>query len=154
MQDVLTKRSDSFQIVPIDIKNAAYREYESFSLRLVRVHHGIVPSIALKIVVDKKIIIISGDTNNENAELEKLAQNADLFVAHHAVSNSARGYAIELHMKPEMIAKIASKSRVKKVLLTHRMRRTIGKEKESLEVIKEIYNGEVVFAEDRMKLEL
>jgi len=154
MSDVLSPQSDSFEILPIDIKAKTRREYKDFTLTLIRVHHGIIPALALKIVSHGKVIIISGDTNNADRTLEVLSLNADLFVAHHAVPEHARGYARELHMSPSIIADIAYRAKVKKVILTHRMNRTIGAEKSSLKVIKSVYKGEVIFAEDRMKLEI
>jgi len=154
MQDVLTPNSDSFEIITVNIVKKAQRVYKDFTLDFIRVHHGIVPALALKISIDGKTIIISGDTNDENHRLEMLAKNADLFVAHHAISQSAQGYATHLHMPPSTIADIAKKAKVKRVLLTHRMKRTIGKEDQTLQIIKKEYNGKVIFAEDRMKLEL
>lgn len=156
MQDVLTAQSDSFEIKPVAIKlhDITRRKYKSFTLTLINVHHGFVPALALSIEVDGKKIIISGDTNNEDKNLEKIAQNADLFIAHHAVPEHTGRFAKTLHMTPSIIAQIAKTSHVKKTVLTHRMNRTLQKEKESLEIIKKKFKGEVIFAEDRMKIEL
>ncbi|MDF1878083.1 MBL fold metallo-hydrolase [Sulfurimonas sp. SAG-AH-194-C20] len=154
MNDILTPSSDSFEILPIDIKALSVREYKDFKLTLLPVHHGIIPALALRIDIGDKSIIISGDTNDADNTLSHLARNADLFVAHHAVPQNASGYAIQLHMKPSSIAYIAKSTRVKKVLLTHRMKRTIGLEKQTKALIKKVYKGEVIFAEDRMKLKL
>lgn len=46
MQDVLNNDSDSFQLVPIEIKeNKIFKkDYPSFSLTITSVHHGIVPA--------------------------------------------------------------------------------------------------------------
>ncbi|QOP46586.1 MBL fold metallo-hydrolase [Sulfurimonas paralvinellae] len=154
MNDVLTQESDSFEIIPVNVSKTMHREYQDFKLTMVRVHHGIVPALAVKISIDGKIIVISGDTNNENHILEAFAKDADLFVAHHAIPQQAKGYATNLHMSPSIIAHIAQVAKVKKVVSTHRMNRTIGFEPESLQEIKKIYKGEVVFAEDRMKIEV
>jgi ribonuclease BN (tRNA processing enzyme) len=154
MSDVLTPQSDSFEIVPIDIKRSSKRVYKDFTLHFVRVHHGIVPSLALLIETHGKSILISGDTNDENHTLEKLSSHIDLFVAHHAIPQSAEGYATHLHMPPSVIAKIANAVNAKTVLLTHRMKRTIGKEARTKEIIEKGFQGEVIFTEDRMKLEL
>ena len=152
MSDVLTPQSDSFEIIPYDIKRKTVKHYKDFTLTLLHVHHGNVPALALRIDTKEGSIVISGDTNNRNHQLEKLLKGADLFVAHHAIAQSARGYATQLHMNPQIIAKTAQKMGVKKVLLTHRMLRTRGEEKETLQVIRKWYRGEVVFAEDRMKV--
>jgi ribonuclease BN (tRNA processing enzyme) len=154
MGDVLTPQSDSFQIIPFEIKPNAIvtKKYKEFSLKLIAVHHGIVPALALRIEAEGKSIVISGDTNDEDGNLDKIAGNADLFIAHHAIPEHAGKFAKELHMQPSTIARIAEKAHVKKVLLTHRMNRTLHKEQESLKSINGIYEGEVIFAEDRMRV--
>lgn len=154
MQDILEDDSDSFTLKAIDIEKKTTRVYKDFTLTMTPVHHGNVPAIAVRIDVDGKSILISGDTNNKNHSLEKLAYEVDLFVAHHAIPKFAKGYATQLHMKPTEIANIAQKSHVKSVLLTHRMKRTLGNEKETLEIIGKIYKGKVSFAEDRTRVKL
>ena len=154
MQDVLTQESDSFTIIPLTVSTSMRKEYGDFSLKMVEVHHGIVPALAVKIIIGQKSIVISGDTNNANHRLEKLAKDADLFVAHHAIPQSTNGYAIQLHMSPAIIGAVAKKAHVKKLLLTHRMNRTIGHERQTLREIKKNYKGRVVFAEDRTKIGL
>ena len=156
MSDVLTPQSDSFQIIPIEINTQSIvkREYPSFTLELINTHHGYIPALALAILVDGKKIIISGDTNDKNKHLELLAKDADLFIAHHAVPEHTNRFAKKLHMTPSIIAQVAQTAKVKKIVLTHRMNRTSLKEKESLEIIKKSYKKEVIFAEDRMKIEL
>ena len=156
MQDVLTPQSDSFQIIPVEINSNIIitKKYKDFQLQLINVHHGIVPALALRINVDSKSIVISGDTNNQNANLSKLTNNADLFIAHHAITSHSGVFAKNLHMQPFEITNIASKSHVKKVILSHRMKRTLKHEDENLKIIKKVFDGEVVFAEDGMKITL
>jgi ribonuclease BN (tRNA processing enzyme) len=156
MQDVLSSDSDSFQIIPVEINSSAIttKKYEKFSLKFISVYHGIVPAIALRIDVEDKSIIISGDTNNEDENLQKIARDADIFIAHHAIAEHSGKFAKQLHMSPSIIAKVAKNAKVKKVVLTHRMNRTRTKEKESLKIIKKVFKGDVVFAEDRMRLKL
>ena len=154
MKDILENDSDSFTLKAVDIDEKTSRKYKDFRLTMIPVHHGNVPALAVRIDVDGKSILISGDTNNENHSLEKLAANVDLFVAHHAIPEFAHGYATELHMNPTEIAEVAQKSHVKSILLTHRMNRTLGKEKETLEIIGKIYKGKVSFAEDKTRVKL
>ncbi len=104
--------------------------------------------------MDKKSILISGDTNNEDKNLQKIAKNADIFIAHHAITQHSGRFAKDLHMQPSIIAQVAKDANVKKVVLTHRMKRTLKNEDESLNIIKKVFKGKVLFAEDRMKLKL
>lgn len=156
MNDVLTPQSDSFEIIPFEVQKEKIitKKYKDFTLKLISVHHGIVPALALRIDVDGKSIVISGDTNNENKNLEKIANGADLFIAHHAIPEHSGKFAKSLHMNPSIIARVAKTANVKKIVLTHRMQRTQGKEKESLGIIQKEFYGEVIFAEDKMKIEL
>ena len=140
------------KLYPEITKNIVTKSYKDFTLKLIRVNHSIVPALALAIEVDSKKIVISGDTSNKNHNLEKITKDADLFIAHHAIPEHSGAFSKKLHMTPSTIAKIALKSKVKKVILTHRMRRTLDREQESLKIIKNIYKGEVEFAEDRMRV--
>ena len=156
MSDVLTPQSDSFQIIAdsIDAPKLQTRQFKSFKLGIINVNHGIVPALGIRITVGEKVIVISGDTSNINAQLEELTKNADLFIAHHAIHEVHGTYANNLHMTPSIIADVAKKGAVKKVLLTHRMRRTIGKEEATLKQMRKTYKGPIIFAEERMKVAL
>ncbi len=121
---------------------------KDLQISLIAVHHGNVPALAYKIKIDDKIIVFSGDTSATTDNLITLAKDADVFVAHHAVAEHAHGVAKSLHMIPSRIGEIAQKAAVKKLILSHRMQRTLGREKESLKMIRSHYKGPVFFAED------
>ncbi len=165
MQDVLTPESDSFEIKSYSLQPTSPKDMEFNGLhpkstssyltahvKIISVNHGIVPALAYRIDIGDKSIVFSGDTSNQKNTLSKILQDADIFIAHHAIPQGARGYATSLHMKPSQIALLIKNSGVKKVVLSHRMRRTLGEEEESLKIIKENFKGEVLFAEDGMKI--
>ena len=112
------------------------------------VEHGIVPALAWRIEVDGQRLVFSGDTNGDNGNLEKLAADADMFVAHNAVPEEATGPARRLHMPPSVIGRIAATARVKQLVLSHRMQRTLGREADTRQRIAEQYKGAIVFADD------
>ena len=114
----------------------------------VRVIHGGFPALAWRVEVGGKVIAFSGDTNGEGPGLPKIAANADLFVAHNAVPEGATGVERNLHMPPSVIGQIAAEAHVKKVVVSHRMLRTLGKEDQTLAEIRKQYSGPVVFAND------
>ncbi len=95
-----------------------------------------------------KSIVFSGDMNDAYHTLETLAKHADMLVAHHAVPKETRGVAAQLHMTPQTIGRIAQKAKVRQVILSHRMLRTIGKERESRIEIRKHYHGKLKFAND------
>ena len=119
-----------------------------FRLTAVPVHHGPIPALAWRIDIAGRAIVISGDMNGDNHTLETLANGADLLVAHHAVPEGAQGVERNLHMPPSVIGRIAATAKVKQLVLSHRMNRTLGKEKESLQQIRKMYSGPLAFADD------
>ncbi len=112
------------------------------------VQHGSVPALAWRIDIAGKSLVFSGDTNGDNGNLEQLAKGADIFVAHNAVPENATGAARNLHMTPSVIGKISASAKVKQLVLSHRMLRTLGKEPETLQAIAVQFFGKPVFAND------
>lgn len=126
----------SFQIIP------------SLSLSAIPVHHGPIPALAWRVDVNNCSITFSGDMNNDFHSLEKLAKNTDILVAHNAIPEQADDVARNLHMTPSEIGLIAKKAAVKKLVISHRMNRTLGKEKETEQYIRNAYSGDIIFAND------
>jgi ribonuclease BN (tRNA processing enzyme) len=113
----------------------------------VRVVHGGVPALAWRVEMGGKVIVFSGDTNGTGG-LTQLAANADLFIAHNAVPESATGVERNLHMPPSVIGQIAGDAHVKHLVLSHRMLRTLGKEKQTQAEIEKRFSGPMEFAND------
>ena len=120
----------------------------NLSTSAVRVIHGAVPALAWRIEIAGKDIVFSGDTNGEGEGLVRLAMNADLFVAHNAVPEGAVGIERRLHMPPSVIGQIAADAKVKNLVLSHRMLRTLGKEDQTQSEIRKRYAGPLTFASD------
>jgi ribonuclease BN (tRNA processing enzyme) len=114
----------------------------------VRVIHGVFPALAWRVEMGGKRIVFSGDTNGDGEGLTKLATDADLFVAHNAVPEGATGVERCLHMPPSVIGTTAGDAHVKQLVLSHRMLRTMGKEKETQAEIRQRYPGPTAFAND------
>jgi ribonuclease BN (tRNA processing enzyme) len=114
----------------------------------VSVIHGGVPALAWRVETRGKVLVFSGDTNGEGAGLVQLATNADLFIAHNAVPEGVTGVERRLHMPPSVIGQIAADAHVKKLVLSHRMLRTLGKESQTESEIRKRYSGPLQFAND------
>lgn len=110
--------------------------------------HGSVPALAWRVEIGGQRIVFSGDTNGDNGNLEQLAAQADIFVAHNAVPEGASGGARSLHMPPSVIGRIAATAKVKHLVLSHRMLRTLGIEPDTLAIIAKSYAGPTEFADD------
>jgi len=120
----------------------------NYKISAVSVHHGPIPALAWRVDIDGHAIAFSGDMNGENHTLEKLAAGVDVLVANHAIPQQSTGVARNLHMPPSVIGEIAALSKVKHLVLSHRMTRTIGHEVESTKEIKKYFKGKMTFAED------
>ena len=57
-------------------------------------------------------------------------------------------------MPPSEIGKIAGQAKVKKLVISHRMKRTLGIEAETEKLIRDNYSGAVSFADDMDLLNL
>ena len=118
------------------------------SVSAVRVVHGPFPALAFRIEIDGKTVVFTGDTNGEGEGIVRLAKEADLLIAHNAVPEGATGVERNLHMPPSVIGAIASQTRVRHLVLSHRMLRTLGREDQTRAEIVKRYSGPVNFAND------
>jgi ribonuclease BN (tRNA processing enzyme) len=149
----LTGEDGSYKIQP---RNVALKAHEvrrvlsadGLAVFGTPVTHGGVPAIAWRVEIGGARLVFSGDTNGNDGTLEVLADRADIFVAHNAVPEGASGVERGLHMPPSVIGRIAGKAQVKKLVLSHRMLRTLGKEEETRAAIVPSFAGPVVFADD------
>jgi len=119
-----------------------------FQISAVPVVHGPIPALAWRVEVEGCAVAFSGDTSNRTRTLETLAGGSDLLIAHNAVPEDAGPVALNLHMPPSEIGHIAAAAKVRKLVLSHRMNRTLGREDETLELIRTHYRGPATFAED------
>lgn len=136
----------SIAVEGVEIKQVIERE--NLKITAVAVHHGPIPALAWRVEIAGRAIAFSGDMNGDNQTLPKLAMNANMLVAHHAIPQGATGVARELHMPPSVIGEIAGEAKITQLILSHRMKRTLGKEAESAREIRKRYSGLMNFAED------
>ena len=155
MNDILTPQSDSFQIKPIMFNQGFNSQnFNGITVGTVGVNHGIIPAIAYCININGKKIVFAGDTSAQSEKLISLAHNADYLIVHHAILEHAGAYAKRLHITPTRIGEVAAKAGVKNLILSHRMKRTYASEQESLTLIRKHYQGNIIWAEDLMKIEV
>jgi ribonuclease BN (tRNA processing enzyme) len=145
-------KSDSYKLQPHNVVGgrtpALVLRNGSIALYAVSVVHGAFPALAWRVEMGGKRIVFSGDTNGDGDGLTQLALNADLLVAHNAVPEGATGVERRLHMPPSVIGTTAANARVRQLVLSHLMMRTLGKEDETRAEIKQRYSGPITFAND------
>lgn len=125
-----------------------------YQISAIPVDHGPIPAIAWRVDIDGLSVVFSGDMSNKKGVLSRLAKQADILVAHHAINEVANRVARNLHMPPSEIGRIAAQADVKRLVLSHRMKRTLGKEQQALSIIQKQYKGPVDFANDLQCFEL
>jgi ribonuclease BN (tRNA processing enzyme) len=151
--EFLRAREGGYALIPHDTQLQPREIGTVFSgaaeeVRATRVIHGGVPALAWRVEMDHRVIVFSGDTNGDNGNLERLAQGADIFIAHNAIPEGTTGAPRALHMPPSVIGRIAHVAGVHQLVLSHRMLRTLGQEDETRRVIARSYDGPLVFAND------
>jgi ribonuclease BN (tRNA processing enzyme) len=134
-------------VAPTSKPILVFRESD-MAVYAVSVVHGAFPALAWRVEINGKRIVFSGDTNGEGAGLTELASKADIFVAHNAVRENATGVERGLHMPPSVIGTIAANAHVKRLVLSHRMLRTLGREDETQTEIRRRFDGPIQFAND------
>ncbi len=153
---LLPESESSYKIKVTDVPNVPlvpraihhYSLNQHIKLSAVPVQHGPVAAIAWRVDIDGCSITFSGDMNNRYHTLAGLAKNSDLLVASNAIPEGATGVARFLHMPPSEIGKIAAAAQVHKLVLSHRMLRTLGRERETEKEIRRFYSGPLQFAND------
>ena len=122
---------------------------DALNVSAIKIHHGPLPSLAWRVnVKDHGSVTFSGDMSGQFGLLPTLARDTTILVAHHAISESTQGVGRFLHMPPSVIGEQAAKANAKSVVLSHRMLRSLGKEKDSLSIIQKNYSGSVSFSDD------
>ncbi len=152
LSDIMDSHSD-FRLIVHTVHADRYRIQSfqlspSISLSTITVHHGPIPALAWRIDIGYCAITFSGDMNNDYHTLARLAAHSDILVVDHAIVENTEGIARDLHMPPSQIGLIAHRAHVKKLVLSHRMKRTFGYEMDTLNHIKQYYTGPVFFADD------
>lgn len=116
-------------------------------IRALPVEHSGAPALALRIDSAGKHMVFAGDARVDDANLLKLAADADLLLVNHDVDAS---HASPDGNTPSAIGRLAQAARAKQLVLVHRTLQTAGKEREdaSLAAIRRHYAGPAHFPED------
>jgi ribonuclease BN (tRNA processing enzyme) len=150
----LSGHDDGYRLQPHDVRLAAHEirristTRDGILISATKVIHGSVPALAWRVDLDGRSVVFSGDGNGDNGNLQKLANDADLLVIHNAIPERTDGPPRALHMPPSLIGAIAKSANARRLVLSHRMLRTLGREQETLSFIARSYTGPIAFAND------
>lgn len=114
------------------------------TIQAINVHHGKIPALAWRINSGECSVTFSGDMNGASNNLPILATQTDILVAHNAIPQQAFSVAKQLHMTPLKIGEIAKQAKVKKLVLSHFMLRSIDKKDQSIKLIKDNFEGKII----------
>jgi len=154
MSDILTTQSESFSLKIHEVQQNTSFDFSELHIKAFEVNHGIVPALAYRIEIEGKVIVFSGDTSAKSDTLITLAKDADILIAHHAIPEHGYEGARRLHMTPSRTAQVAQQAKVKKLLLSHRMHRTLGLEEKHEALMHQTYKGKIIWAEDLMEIKI
>ncbi len=118
------------------------------SVKTVPTYHGPFPSVGYRVELAGCVISFTGDMSGRLNAMPKLAKDSDILIAHNAIPENATGIATNLHMTPSYIGKMTREANIKKLLLTHMMKRSISVKPETQKIIEKLYKGEIVFPND------
>ena len=129
-------------------KVSKYSLNDNIEISATAVDHGPIAAIAWRVEVGNCSLVFSGDMTNRFNALKGLAKNTDLLIANNSIPEKSSKRSMGLHMPPSEIGKIAKSANVKKILLSHFMKRTLTTQKETVKSIKRSYSGEIELATD------
>jgi len=160
LKSYVNRRANAdYKIVATDVplvkgQTSSYDLGNDITAKATFVHHGPVAAVAWRVELAGCSIVFSGDMSNQFDVLSPFANEADIFVANNAVPDNASGVALNLHMTPSTIANIAKKAQIKKLVLSHFMKRTLTIQKETQAIIRQQYQGPLTLATDGMVVSL
>lgn len=117
-------------------------------IRAMGVPHGPVPTLAFVVEAMGLRIAFMSDQRLDRPEFVEFIRDADVLIAHMAVSEDATGTAADLHAKPSRIGEVAAEADVGRLVLSHLMSRALGRLTANLDAIRERYHGTVDVADD------
>lgn len=121
---------------------------DHFQLAATYVNQGAVPVLAWRLRVGDHSVVFAGDSSSDAGNLERLARNVDLLVAHSGVSDSASGTERSTQLTPSAIGRLAAQAGVRRLVLSQRTQESLRSEDTTLAAIRARYTGPVVFADD------
>ena len=105
-------------------------------------------SVAFRFEIDGHAVIFSGDTGY-CSDLTRLCRNADLAFMDCSFPDD---YAVEGHLSPSLVAKIAQDAKIKEVVLSHFYPGTT--DSDLLDVMNRNFDGNTIVAKDLITLEI
>ena len=143
------------KISPVEIdprQTEAVTVYEDVDRKILvdalPVPHGIVPSLAYRIRIDKQVVVFGSDQNGGNPRFTDFAKHASILLMHMPVSEGAEGAARKLQAPPGVIGQIASDANAATLIISHLMKRSLDNLGSNIRTLKTKFAGRIIVADD------
>ena len=117
-------------------------------IEAMHVPHGIVPAVAFRVRINDDVIVFASDQNGNKRAFVEFARDASILVMHMPVPEGVSGVGRRLHAPPGVIGTIAHDAKVKKLLISHLMERSLRNLDENVGIVRSRYSGPVDVASD------
>ena len=124
----------------------------------VDVPEASVPSVAYRVQVGERSVVFSSDQNGMDERFVSFSMGVDVLVMHFAVSTEATEARRQLHATPAIVGQIARDAQVGRLILSHvteppaevPQRESFSGPRldQNVAVVREIFSGPIVVAED------
>jgi len=129
-------------------------ENPQLNVDAIGVDHGPVPSLAYRIDIAGRRIVVSGDQNLSGDGFTAFARGADLLVMPFAIPQGAGRAAANLHARPADIGRMAAEAEIDHLVLSHFMARSLRNLDAQVELVREHFKGRLTLAEDLLCVEV
>ncbi|MEJ8566353.1 MBL fold metallo-hydrolase [Elongatibacter sediminis] len=124
------------------------RDRDGLRIEAIGVHHGPVPTLAYRLSAAGRRIVVSGDQNLDSPGFLEFTRDADLLVMPFPIPESAGKAAATLHARPSKIAGLATGARVRHLVLSHFMARSLKDRDVGVARVRADYKGRLTLARD------
>ena len=133
--------------VPVGEVTPVFRS-DDLNIDALQVPHGIVPAVAFRVTSGDTSLVFASDQNGSDKAFVEFAAGATVLVMHMVIPEDAEGAARRLHAPPSLIGRIAADAAPKTLVLSHFMARSLRDLDGNVALVKKLYSGKVILAED------
>ncbi|GLT17160.1 arylsulfatase [Vibrio zhanjiangensis] len=144
-------------LFPVTITDVPYKssqktkvyQQDGLTIYALGIPHGDVPCLAYRIESEEGVMVISADQNGSNSGFVDFAKGADILVMPVAIDEGAdEEVSAVMHSKPSTVGEIAAQVNPKLLVLNHWMGLSLKLKSESIKVVKQYYQGQVIAGRD------
>ena len=154
LKDMLTyKNPAGYRLRVRDVSAPSTKPWNQFAtsqmrLAAIEVQSGTIPSLAWRVQIEDTRLVFAGELSNQRDRIREFAKDANGLIVTHRLPTGVRGTALDTHVTPDEIGRIAARASVETVLLGGRGWRTFGRENATREAIENHFDGPQIYANE------